>query len=61
VVVHAPAQDDAAHIAREVAELDDAFERVAAPSDVERDAYRQRRDELKTRLAAALAKEEVPV
>ena len=61
VVVHAPPVDDAAHIAREVAELDDAFERVASPSDAERDAYRQRRDELKRRLAAALAKEEVPV
>jgi hypothetical protein len=61
VVVVAPAPDDAAHIARDIAELDDAFERVASPSDGERDGYRQRRDELKTRLAAALAKEEVPV
>jgi hypothetical protein len=60
-VVVVPAPEDAAQIAREIAELDDAFERVASPSDGERDAYRRRRDELKTRLAAALAKEEVPV
>jgi hypothetical protein len=56
---HAPA--DAAHIAREIAELDDAFERASAPSDAERDTYRQRREALKTRLEAALAKEEVAV
>ena len=52
---------DAAHIARDIAELDDAFERVASPSDAERDAYRERREALKARLAAALAKEEVAV
>jgi len=52
---------DAAHIARDIAELDDAFERVALPSDAERDAYRERREALKARLAAALAKEEVAV
>jgi hypothetical protein len=52
---------DAAHIARDIAELDDAFERVASPSDAERDAYRERRETLKARLAAALAKEEVAV
>ena len=61
VAVAVQAPDDAAHLAREIAELDDAFERAASPSDTERDAYRQRRDELKTRLAAALAKEEVAV
>ena len=61
VVVEAQAPDDAAHIARDIAELDDAFERVASPSDTERDAYHQRRDELKTRLATALAKQEVTV
>ncbi len=61
VVVDAQAPDDAAHIAREIAELDDAFERAASPSDAERDAYQERRDALKTRLAAALANEEVAV
>ena len=52
---------DGAHLARDIAELDDAFARVAAPTDEERDAYNQRRQVLKSRLAAALAKEEVPV
>ena len=61
VVARTSAPDDAAHLARDIAELDDAFERTAAPSDAERDAYRQRRDALKTRLAAALAKDEVAV
>jgi len=61
VVVEAQAPDDAAHIAREIAELDDAFERVGSPSDAEREAYHRHREELKTRLAAALAKEEVAV
>jgi len=61
VVVSDDAAADAAHLARDIAELDDAFERIESPSDVERDAYRQRRDALKARLAAALAKEEVAV
>ena len=61
VVVDVRPPDDAAHIARDIAELDDAFERVTSPSDAEREAYRQRRDALKTQLAEALAKEEVPV
>ena len=52
---------DAAHLARDIAELDDAFARVDAPTDVERDAYEQRRQALKARLAAALAKDEVAV
>jgi len=52
---------DAAHLARDIAELDDAFDRVASPTDAERDAYRARRDALKARLAEALAKEEVVV
>jgi hypothetical protein len=52
---------DAAHLARDIAELDDAFARIASPSDAERGAYQQRRDALKTRLSAALAKEEVAV
>lgn len=54
-------EDAAAHLARDIAELDDAFARTEKPSDAERDAYRQRRDALKARLAAALAKREVPV
>ena len=61
VVVDTEAPEDAAHIARDIAELDDAFERVASPSDAEREAYHERRDALKARLATALAKEEVPV
>jgi len=61
VVVETEAPEDAAHIARDIAELDDAFERVASPSDAEREAYHERRDVLKARLATALAKEEVPV
>jgi hypothetical protein len=52
---------DAAHLARDIAELDDAFERLALPSDAEREAYQARRDALKARLAEALAKEEVAV
>ena len=39
VVARADAPDDAAHLARDIAELDDAFERAASPSDAERDAY----------------------
>ena len=61
VVARAEAPDDAAHIARDIAELDDAFERVGSPSDAERDTYRQRREMLKARLEAALAKEQVAV
>ena len=52
---------DAAHLARDIAELDDAFARVDAPSDAEREAYRRRRDALKAQLTAALANEEVTV
>lgn len=51
---------DASHLARDIAELDDAFARVASPTDAEREAYRRRRDALKARLTAALAKEQVP-
>jgi hypothetical protein len=61
VVPREHTSDDAAHLARDIAELDDAFERVASPSDEERASYKQRRDALKTRLAAALANEEVAV
>ena len=52
---------DAAHLARDIAELDDAFALVDAPTDLERDAYEQRRQALKARLVAALAKDEVAV
>jgi hypothetical protein len=61
VVARADAPPDAAHIARDIAELDDAFERAGSPSDAERDAYRERREALKARLEAALAKEQVAV
>ena len=52
---------DASHLARDIAELDDAFARIPSPSDAERAAYQQRREALKARLSAALAKEEVAV
>jgi len=55
---HAP---DAAHLARDIAELDDAFTRVASPTDAQSAAYQQRRQALKAQLTAALANEEVPV
>jgi hypothetical protein len=61
VVARAIEPEDAAHLARDIAELDDVFERSTSPSDAERDAYRERRDALKSRLAAALAKEQAPV
>jgi len=61
VVTPRAVPDDATRLARDIADLDDAFERVSSPSDAERDAYRQRRDALKARLTAALAKEEVAV
>ena len=61
VIAQAAAPGDAAHLARDIAELDDAFERVSEPSDAQRDAYRERRDALKTRLEAALAKEHAAV
>jgi hypothetical protein len=60
-VVARAAPDDPAHLARDIAELDDAFERVSSPSDAERDEYRRRRDALKARLTQALANEEVTV
>jgi hypothetical protein len=61
VITRADAAPDAAHLARDIAELDDAFERVTSPSDEERDAYRQRRDALKAQLSRALAKDSVAV
>ncbi|HUQ84544.1 MAG TPA: hypothetical protein VM076_25545 [Gemmatimonadaceae bacterium] len=60
VVVREPAHD-AAHLARDIAELDESFARNASPSDAERVAYQQRRQALKAQLTAALANEEVPV
>ena len=61
VVVREEPIEDAAHIARDIAEMDDAFERTPSPTDDERAAYQQRRAELKTRLESALAKEQVAV
>jgi hypothetical protein len=43
--------------ARQIAELDENFERFAPPNDAERAAYRSRRAELKQQLADALADE----
>ena len=53
--------DDAAHLAHDIADLDEAFARIAAPTEAERESYQQRRAVLKSRLTAALAKEEVAV
>jgi hypothetical protein len=61
VVATQPPPTDAAHLARDIAELDDAFARIAVPSDAERVAYQRRRDTLKSQLTAALAKEEATV
>lgn len=48
--------DDPDRLAREVAALDAAFERMPAPTAEARTAYQARRAELKQRLAAALAR-----
>jgi hypothetical protein len=61
VVISATAPDDAAHLARDIAELDDAFARTVSPSDADRTSYQTRRDALKARLTAALAKKEIPI
>lgn len=61
VVTREEAPPDAARLARDIADLDDAFARVEAPSDAEREAYERRRQALKTQLSAALAKEGVAV
>ena len=61
VIPAAAPAPDAAHLARDIAELDDAFQRVASPSDEERDAYMERRDALKAQLSRALAKDSVVV
>jgi hypothetical protein len=60
-VTRLEAEPDAARLARDIAELDDAFERVASPSDADREAYRERRDALKAQLSRALAKDSVAV
>ena len=49
------AADDPDALAREIASLDEDLERQGAVSEAARRAYRARRDELKRRLAAALA------
>jgi hypothetical protein len=52
---------DAAHLARDIADLDDAFARTPSPSDAQRASYQARRDALKAQLTAVLANEEVTV
>jgi hypothetical protein len=47
-------------VARQIAELDENFERFAPPSDTERAVYQSRRAELKQQLADALADERLP-
>lgn len=61
VVARVAEPDDAPRLARDIAELDEAFARTASPTDAERASYQARRDALKARLVAALAKEEVAV
>lgn len=51
-----PATDDPDRLAREIAELDAAFEAVRDPTPAARAAWEERRAELKARLAAALAR-----
>lgn len=48
--------DDPDRLAREIAALDAAYERMPAPTDEARAAYQARRQELKQRLAVALAR-----
>ena len=48
--------DDPDRLAREIAALDAAFERMPDPNDETRAAYQARRADLKQRLAAALAR-----
>ena len=58
--VAAPAAEDVSRsstVARQIAELDEKFERFAPPNDAERAAYQSRRAELKQQLADALADE----
>ena len=60
-LVAAAEPPDAAHLARDIAELDDQFAQIETPSDGDRASYQRRREVLKSRLAAALAKEETTV
>lgn len=57
----AGAPRDAAHLARDIAELDEAFARAATPSDDARAEYLRRREALKSQLTAALANEDAAV
>jgi hypothetical protein len=61
IAVRDDAPHDAAHLARDIADLDNAFARRQSPSDAERASYQARRDALKAQLSAVLANEEVPV
>ena len=51
-----PKQDDAQALAREIAVLDEAFERLPAPTEDARAGYEARRGALKAQLGAALAR-----
>jgi hypothetical protein len=53
----APNESRSAMLAREIAELDEAFERAASPADSDRATYDSRRAELKRQLGDALADE----
>jgi hypothetical protein len=55
-LARAPAPDTPERLARVIADLDDEFERRAAPTEAQRAEYAQMRAELKSRLAAALAR-----
>jgi len=55
------APPDAAHLARDIADLDEAFARNASATDAQRASYQARRDALKAQLTAVLANEEVAV
>jgi hypothetical protein len=52
-----PAAVSADALAHEIAALDDAFDAQPSPSDAARAEHTRRRDELKSRLAAALARQ----
>jgi len=61
VVAGDNAPPDAAHLARDIADLDEAFARNASATDAQRASYQARRDALKAQLTAVLANEEVAV
>ena len=61
VVAGDNAPPDAAHLARDIADLDEAFARNASATDAQRASYQARRDVLKAQLTAVLANEEVAV